>query len=130
MPETKDNLRLSVDKHRISQYSAGLIYPPAVFTQSALRSRVHDNDSFLCRLLAQVSLHASEMAVALGAVALIRTNTTTKVLILWNQNGGGIRTCSWLLELQLHIKPLKFREVPQATEMHPNKFLQYLKIGN
>lgn len=26
-----------------TKYSAGLIYPPAVFTQSALRSRVHDN---------------------------------------------------------------------------------------
>lgn len=43
MSETKDNRCLSVDKHKISQYSAGLICPPAVFTQSALRSRVHDS---------------------------------------------------------------------------------------
>lgn len=102
MSETKDNRCLSVHKHKISQYSAGLIYPPAVFTPSALSWR---RQCFLCRLLAQASVHASEMAVALWVVALIRTNTTTKALILWNQNGDGIRTCSWLLELQLQIKP-------------------------
>lgn len=68
---------------RVQLFSHSQRFVPGFMTTSA----------FLCSLLAQVSLRASDMAPALRVVTLIRTNTTTKVLILWNQNGGGIRTC-------------------------------------